>query len=130
MRNTTQKGLMIAFSMLVSAAMAASVQEATELFIPIGQSPNLSNKVTVMGTIESADTAEKTIVVKTDSGSATAAITEKTRIYVDRSRRNERNRDGTFEDLKAGARVEVLYEGRARAASGLAEWVKVEPPSP
>jgi hypothetical protein len=110
--------------------MAVGAQEATELFIPIGQSPDLSDKVTVIGTIESVDASGKTIVVKSDSESATAAITEKTTIYVDRSRRKESNRYGTFDDLKAGARVEVLYKGRARAASGPAEWVKVESPSP
>ena len=126
MRKPTQHGVSIVCSLLVSVGMAAGVQEATELFIPIGQSPDLSNKVTVIGTIESSDAAEKTIVVKTDSGSAKAAITEKTKIYVDRSKRKESNRDGTFNDLKAGARVEVLYDGRKRATSGPAEWVKVE----
>jgi hypothetical protein len=99
------------------------------MFIPIGQSPNLSNKVTGIGSIESVNAAEKIIVVKTDSGSATATITEKTRIYVDRSKQKESNRYGTFEDLREGSRVEVLYEGRTRATSGPAEWVKVELPS-
>ncbi|MGH9392488.1 MAG: hypothetical protein ACRD1Z_23030, partial [Vicinamibacteria bacterium] len=126
MRKTTQHGLAIACSVLVSVGMAASAQEATELFIPIGQSPDLSNEVTVIGTIESVDAAARTLVVKTDSGSATAATTEKTTIYLDRSRRKESNRYGAFEDLKEGARVEVLYVGRKRAAGGPAEWVKVE----
>ncbi len=130
MRKTTRHGLSIAFSALVSAGVAAGVQQATELFIPIGQSPDLSDKVTVIGTIESVDASGKTIVVKTGSDSAAAAITDKTAIFVDRSRRKESNRYGTFDDLKTGARVEVLYEGRARAASGPAEWVKVESPSP
>jgi hypothetical protein len=116
--------------MLASLGMAVGFQQATEMFIPIGKSPNLSSTVTVIGTIESVDATEKAIVVKTDSGSATAAITEKTHIYVDRVKRKESNRYGTFDDLKAGARVEVLYESRARAASGPAEWVKVESPSP
>ncbi len=126
MRKTTRHALSIAFSVLVSAAMAAGVQKATELFIPIGRSPDLSNKVTVIGTIESVDATGRTLVVKTDSGSAKAAITEKTEIYVDRSKRKESNLYGTFDDLKAGTRVEVLYESRARAISGPAEWVKVE----
>jgi hypothetical protein len=122
----TREGLALFSSILVSAGLVSGLQQATEMFIPIGQSPNLSNKVTGIGSIESVNAVERIIVVKTDSGSATATITEKTRIYVDRSKQKESNRYGTFEDLKAGSRVEVLYEGRTRATSGPAEWVKVE----
>ena len=105
---------------------ASGVQEATELFIPIGRSPKLSNEVTVVGTIESVDAETRTMVVKTEGGSATATIGEKCKIFLDRSKRKESNRYGNFEDLKRGARVEVLYQGRTRATSGPAEWVKVE----
>ena len=128
MRTTTQQGLSVAFSVLVSTGIAAGVQQATEMFIPIGQSPGISKTATVIGTIESVDAEKRTIVVKSDGGSAAATITEKTRIFLDRSRRKEPNRDGAFEDLEEGARVEVLYQGRTRAASGPAEWVKVEVP--
>ena len=130
MRRTTQQGLSIAISVLVSVGFAAGFQEATELFIPIGQSPDLSNKVTVIGTIESVDAEKRTIVVRTDGGSATATITEKTKLFLDRNRRKEPNRYCTFEEIRVGARVEVLYEGRTRATAGPAEWVKVESPSP
>jgi len=130
MRRTTQQGLSVAFSVLVSAGIAAGVQQATEMFIPIGQSPELSKTATVIGTIESVAADERTIVVKSDGGSATATITEKTKIFLDRSQRKEPNRYGAFEDLERGARVEVLYEGRTRAAAGPAEWVKVASPSP
>lgn len=126
MRRTTQQGLSVAFSVLVGAGIAAGIQQATEMFIPIGQSPELSKTATVVGTIESVDAPKRTIVVESDGGSATATITEKTRIFLDRSRRKEPNRDGAFEDLEEGARVEILYQGRTRAASGPAEWVKVE----
>jgi hypothetical protein len=128
MRKTTQQGLSVAFSMLVGAGMAVGAQEATEMFIPIGQSPELSKTATVIGTIESVAADKRTIVVKSEGGSATVTLTEKTKIFLDRSRRKEPNRYGAFEDLEKGARVEVLYEGRTRAAAGPAEWVKVEVP--
>jgi hypothetical protein len=128
MRKTTQQGLSVAFSMLVGAGMAVGAQEATEMFIPIGQSPALSKTATVIGTIESVAADKRTIVVKSEGGSATVTLTEKTKIFLDRSRRKEPNRYGAFEDLEKGARVEVLYEGRTRAAAGPAEWVKVEVP--
>jgi hypothetical protein len=129
MRKTWKRAFTVAWSAPVLAVIAAGSQEATEIFIPIGQSPNLSDRVTVIGTVESVDAGARTIVVKSEGGSATATITDKTRIYVDRSQRKESNRLGVFEDLRTGARVEVLYEGRARAASGPAEWVKVELPA-
>jgi hypothetical protein len=128
MRKTTQQGLSVAFSMLVGAGMAVGAQQATEMFIPIGQSPELSKTATVIGTIESVAADKRTIVVKSEGGSATVTLTEKTKIFLDRSRRKEPNRYGAFEDLEKGARVEVLYEGRTRAAAGPAEWVKVEVP--
>ncbi len=127
MTRTTQS-LATALSVFALIGVATGAQEATEMFIPIGQSPELSKTATVIGTIESVDTEKRTIVVKSDGGAATATISEKTRIYVDRSKRKESNRYGTFDDMKAGAGVEVLYEGRTRAASGPAEWVKVEVP--
>jgi len=127
MTRTTQS-LATALSVFALIGVAAGAQEATEMFIPIGQSPALSKTATVIGTIESVDAEKRTIVVRSDGGSATATISEKTRIFLDRSRRKEPNRYGAFEDLEEGARVEVLYEGRTRAASGPAEWVKVEVP--
>ncbi len=126
MRKTGKQAPSIVVLALVSLGMAPGAQEATELFIPIGKSPQLSGKVTVIGTIESVDAAGKSFVVKTDSESATAAVTERTRIYLDRRQRKESNRYGAFDDLVVGARVEVLYEGRKRVTSGPAEWVKVE----
>ena len=129
MTRTTLQGLATALSVFALIGVAAGAQQATEMFIPIGQSPALSKTATVIGTIDSVDAEKRTIVVTTDGGSATATLTEKTRIFLDRSRRKEPNRDGAFEDLEEGARVEVLYQGRTRAASGPAEWVKVEPPS-
>ena len=131
MRTTTQQGLSVAFSVLVSTGIAAGVQQATEMFIPIGQSPGISKTATVIGTIESVDAEKRTIVVKSDGGTATATITEKTKIFLDGSQRKEPNRYGAFEALETGARVEVLYEGRTRATAGPAEWVKVAAgPSP
>jgi len=127
MTRTTQS-LATALSVFALIGVAAGAQEATEMFIPIGQSPALSKTATVIGTIESVDAEKRTIVVRSDGGSATATISEKTRIFLDRSRRKEPNRYGAFEDFEEGARVEVLYEGRTRAASGPAEWVKVEVP--
>lgn len=115
-----------AFVFLALISASAGAQQATELFIPLGASPNLSDEVTVIGTLSSVEAEKRTITVKTEAGSATAIITEKTKIFLDRSRLKEPNRYGAFADLVEGARVEVLYQGRTRATAGPAEWVKVE----
>lgn len=39
----------------LGGAIEASGQQATEMFIPIGQSPGLSSKESVIGTLESVD---------------------------------------------------------------------------
>lgn len=118
-----------AFLFLALISASSRAQEATELFIPLGASPELSKKVTVIGTVSSVDEETRTIVVRTEAGSASATITEKTKVFLDLSKQNRSNRYGDFGDLVEGARVEVLYEGRKSAASGPAEWVKVELPS-
>jgi len=130
MIRTTRQALATTLSVFAFIGIASGAQEATEMFIPIGRSPALSKTATVIGTIESVDAEERTIVVKSDGGTATATITGKTRIFIDRSQRKEPNGYGAFEDLEQGARVEVLYEGRTRATAGPAEWVKVASPSP
>lgn len=111
---------------LLAVLGAAPAQRATELYMPIGESPGLSGSVTVIGTIASVDEASRTITIASDSERRTAEITEKTHIWIDRSEAKKTNEYGSFSDLTEGARVEVLYVGREKRESGPAEWVKVE----
>ncbi|PYN87096.1 MAG: hypothetical protein DMD87_14435 [Candidatus Rokuibacteriota bacterium] len=112
------------FVLLFGGALAADGQEATEFYIPVGQSPGLSGKVTVIGTVETADARGRTIVVAGPSGKRTAAITDRTKIWLDRSKLGQQNQKGTFADLGKGAVVEVKYEDKEPRVR--AEWVKVE----
>jgi hypothetical protein len=105
-------------------------QKATEVFIPVGQSPGLSNVVTVVGTIDQVNPQGRTVAVVGPAGSWRATITERTKVWLDRSKLRLTNQKGTFADLKKGLLVEVKYEtskGRSQG-QGPAEWVKVQVP--
>ncbi|HSF17360.1 MAG TPA: hypothetical protein VLK65_17570 [Vicinamibacteria bacterium] len=110
----------------VASASVLSAQQATELYIPLGESPQLSERSTVIGIIEKVDADRRAIVVRSDGGSVAANVTEETEIYLDRSGLHEKNDYGTFEDLVEGVKVEILYEAGEGSAEGPARWIKVE----
>ena len=113
---------------LWSGMPSAHGQKATEMFIPIGQSPGLSNTISVIGTIETIDPRGHTIAITGSSGSWSAMITNRTKIWLDKSKLRLPNQKGTFADLQKGLLVEVKYEdpegrGKTKAA---ADWIKVQ----
>ena len=113
---------LVAFSL--SAASIARSQEATEMFIPLGMSPGVSNKAALMGAIDSVDEKGRSLRITTASGPSTVEITERTRIWQDRSPLKMSNQTGTFADLQKGRKVEVKLErGDGKRT---ADWVKVQ----
>lgn len=113
---------------LWSGMLSAHGQKATEMFIPIGQSPGLSDTVSIIGTIETIDPRGHTITVAGPSGSWSATITGRTKIWLDKSKLRLPNQKGAFTDLQKGLLVEVKYEdpeGRGKG-TGPADWIKVE----
>jgi hypothetical protein len=106
---------------------AASAQEMTERYIPVGQSPGLSGKYTVIGKIQTINVRDQTVAIVGTTGSWSAKITERTKIWLDRSKLRLTNRKGTFSDLRQGVTVEVKHEDHRRGvSSGPAEWIKVQ----
>ncbi|NIR49418.1 hypothetical protein GWO43_13005 [candidate division KSB1 bacterium] len=101
----------------------AYAQKATERFIPIGESPGLSGKHTVIGTVDEVNKQTQTITVSDSSGSFTAKITDETRIWLDRSHLKLTNKMGAFTDIQMGRLIEVKSVGEER--EGIAEWIKV-----
>ena len=121
-------------ALLWGSASAPSAQKMTEQFIPIGQSPGLSGKYTVIGKLQSVNAQEKTCTVAATTGGTTGAlnvrITERTKIWLDRSKLQQPNLEGTIADLRPGATVEVKPEGHQRGVtSGPADWIKVQVPA-
>ncbi len=114
-------GSMIA---LLGGVSLAHAQKSTERYIPIGQSPGLSKKYTYIGTIEAVAPEKRTIT----AGGRTVMITERTRIWLDRSKLKLGNRTGSIGDLQQGSRVEIKYDDPTRPQA--ADWIKVESTSP
>jgi hypothetical protein len=111
--------------LLLGGTLAAYGQKATEMFIPIGQSPGVSNKTSIVGTIETIDARAQTVIVAGSSGSWSATITDRTKIWLDKSKLRLSNQKGTFTDLRKGLLVEVKYE-QTGVSRGPADWVKVQ----
>ncbi len=116
-------GIAVAVALL-GAISHAHGQKETERFIPIGQSPGVSQKQTSIGEIAEVDAAGRSVTVAEQAGRRTVKITDKTRIWLDRTRLKQANLTGSFTDLQKGRRVEVKYEDPARRE--VADWVKVE----
>jgi len=106
----------------LGAIGVAQAQEATERFIPIGQSPGLSGKHTMLGRIEAVDTAARTLVVTAGTNTYRVAVAETTRIWIDRSHLKQPTSTGTFADCDRGRQVEVKLEG---GQENVADWIKI-----
>lgn len=113
-------------ALLGTSAVAAWAQRGTEMFVPIAQSPGLSGKVTVIGTIESLNAAERSMTVKDAAGaSVKATMVDQTRQWLDRSALGQPTRKATAADYRAGMTVELKFRNNDRAA-GLLEWIKLK----
>ena len=99
-------------------------QEATEMYIPIGQSPGVSGKSTLLGTIEAVDPGKRTLTVSGPAGTRKFQIAERTLIWIDRSAQKQRNQTGTLADLQRGRKVEIKPDEGAGQA--VAKWIKVQ----
>ena len=109
---------------LLCAISYAHGQKSTEQYIPIGQSPGVSEKYySTVGKIADVNPQEQTVTIADPTGARTVKISEKTRIFLDRSKLKQTNLTGRFADLQKGRRAEVKYADERRE---VAEWVKVE----
>ncbi len=107
----------------IFASVLAHSQLTTEQFIPIGQSPGISDKHSAIGSIVAVDRAAHTIEVQSNRGRKTFSITPATRIWLDRSKILQSNQLGTYNDCEVGRRIEVM---RARDDEAVADWIKIE----
>lgn len=115
---------------LLACGAGAAAQEATERYVPVGRSPGLSGKYTIVGQIEAVRARAQTIAIAGPAGKWSAEITPRTKIWFDRSQLRQANVTGTFTDLRQGLTVEVKPEDHTRkTAGGPAEWVKVQVPA-
>jgi hypothetical protein len=116
-------GLGLALGALCASPHAYG-QKATEQYIPIGQSPGVSQKYASIGEVADVNPAARTITIADPAGPRTVRITGETRIWLDRTKLKQTNVSGRFADLQKGRRVEVKYADPERRE--VAEWVKVD----
>ena len=101
-----------------------TAEKATELYIPIGQSPGLSGSYAAAGRIEQVNYQKNSLTMSSASGTYTVKVSKRTRYYLDRSKAGQTNRYGSFSDCKEGMMVEVRFENDERNRP--AEWIKLE----
>ena len=116
----------IAASLLFCALIGSSVSyghQYTEQFIPIGQSPGISNKLSYIGNIIEIDRAANTLVIKSNRGTKTIRVISSTRFWIDRSKIKQPSLAASYNDCTMGSRVEVKYD---RKDKSIADWIKIE----
>ena len=117
----------MATAILLMAGPSPSIgHKATERYIPIGRSPGVSGKLSYIGTIRAYDPGQRTITLNGQAEPKTVSITERTRIWLDRSKIKKTNVVGDTSALHVGRRTEVKFENADRRQ--FADWIKIEIP--
>jgi hypothetical protein len=125
MRKALRGGLVVGLVLWFGIPQAHG-QQTTEIYIPIGQSPGLSGKVTIIGTIGTVNPQTRMIAGTDPAGAWSAEVTERTKIWLDKSTMRQTNKTGSFADLRTGQRVEVKWVDSQRQGSGPADWIKIQ----
>jgi len=113
-------------ALLAGAGTPSLAQKATEIYIPLGQSPGLSGKHTLMGPIESIDVSDRSMNVAGPGGTPVKVRPgPQAQVWLDYSRLKQSNRKGSYTDYRKGLMVEVKFHDNDRQA-GVVEWVKVQ----
>ena len=99
-------------------------QKATEIYIPIGRSPGLSGAQTIIGTVQAINAQDGFVAIAGPRRTWRIQLTDRTKIWLDRSALRMTNTYGRFADIEQGVMVEIKYEGRAREDGGRCEWMK------
>jgi hypothetical protein len=126
---TSVAAVVVAGLALLTLAGDAAAQKATEIYIPIGKSPGLSGRSTVIGRVTrigAAGAAGHTITVTSPSRTWTGTIDDQTKVYLDRSGLRLPNLYGTKSDCREGALVEMKYKGKPGEEGATVEWIKIQ----
>ena len=121
------KKRLLASTLALCSIMALPIygQKSTEIFIPIGKSPGLSGKYSVIGKIVSIGITTRILTISGKDGEHTARITEKTKIWLDRSEAMTGNEGGSVADCRRGRLCEVKYVYEDKTRTDEAEWIKI-----
>lgn len=117
---STRRGIALALLLALGAAPAAG-QKATEIYIPIGESPGLSGVSTLVGRVDAAYPERGLLTVAASDGMYEVAVTQATRIWLDRANLGLTNTVGTLADCRPHMTVEV----KMREDGAAADWIKL-----
>lgn len=108
---------------LCAVSFCLHAQKETELFIPIGESPGVSGKYSVMGKVEMVKSGDSTITIRQATGVKSMRMAGDTKIYLDKSKLKLQNKKGTWADIKPGMTAEVKYIDNK--AGRKVDWIKL-----
>ena len=120
-------GIALVVALFCDASLAHG-QKATEGFIPIGQSPGISGRLSTQGTIVSVEPEQRRVAIEGPTGRVSVRLEDSTRIWIDRHDQGQAALAGSFDDLCEGCTAEVKYADPETRE--VAEWVKVRPTAP
>ena len=113
----------VAVAILLVGSACVQAQKSTEVFIPIGKSPGVSGKYSVMGKVDQLRYTDSTLTIQEPSGFKSIRVNSSTEIYLDKSRLKQSNKMGSWSDVKSGLTAEVKYTDNKPGAP--AEWIKL-----
>lgn len=111
-------------TLILWVGCVAHGQQMTEMYIPIGQSPGVSGKTSLIGEITAVDRQRRTLTVRGSAGAQAVVYNDRTWVWLDRSQVQRSNQPGTFASLRTGQKVEVRFREADRKRP--AEWIKVQ----
>src|SRR5207249_10408235 len=110
-------------ALLLGGPRAASAQKTTEQFIPVGQSPGLSGKHTVIGTVQAVNARDHTVTIAGPAETRSATVTDRTRIWLHQRRMTPHYVTVTLAALRQGVTRNINHDDPTGAsASGPAQW--------
>lgn len=108
---------------ILSLTQGLFAQYTAEVFIPLGQSPGLSGKHTMLGTINAVNIQNNTLSIGNSSGLTNLKVSAGTQIWLDQSQLKLNNRKTSIQQLKKGMQAEVKFIKNEK--NGAVEWIKV-----
>ncbi len=109
---------------LALMASIAFAQEMTERHIPVGAYPSLKSEYLTAGTITAVDRTAGTLTLQANGSERSFVLSERTKIWIDRSGFGQPTLDGDVADLSTGLKAEVRSVGPG--GTDRAYWVKVQ----
>ena len=111
-------------AILCAVSFCLHAQKETEVFIPIGKSPGVSGKYSMICKVEMVKTKDSVMTINQESGVMNLNLTEQTKVYLDKSKLKLQNTKGTLADIKPGRTMEVKYVDNK--PNNPVDWIKVQ----